>query len=163
MYTRFFLHPPPFFPAAVGLLSRSRLRGTRGARLYTTAQDWVPGGLRGACSGRSKSRHLASNRGVAFRGARAVYDDGKTTCQLFCPCKGQQHGSNNRLKLSSVLQLRTLLSKKYIYQYMRVWSTTVPCVVMMLRVTCAVCACVWICPCVTHASTRLCVVKDTYM
>ena len=106
MYTRFFLHSPAFFPVAVGLLSRSKLRGTRGARLYTTAQDWVPGGLRGACSGRSKSRHLASNRGVAFRGARAVYDDGKTTCQLFCPCKGQQHGSNNRLKLSSVLQLR---------------------------------------------------------
>ena len=33
------------------------------------AQVWVPDGLRGACSGRSKSVNLATNDGVAFRGA----------------------------------------------------------------------------------------------
>ena len=60
-----------FSPAPVGLSPRSQLPGTQGPRLYTTAQVWVPGGLRVACSGRSKSRNLASDRGVAFRGARA--------------------------------------------------------------------------------------------
>ena len=43
--------------------------GHAGARLYTTVQVWVPAGLRGACAGRSKSRNLAGNHGVAFRGA----------------------------------------------------------------------------------------------
>ena len=60
-----------FSVPAAGLFSRSRLRGTQGGRLYTTAQVWVPTGPRGACSGRSKSRNLASNRGVAFRPAIA--------------------------------------------------------------------------------------------
>ena len=48
------------FSGARGSFLRSRLRGTQGTRLYTTALVWVPGGLRGACSGRSKSRNLAS-------------------------------------------------------------------------------------------------------
>ena len=73
-----------FSPAPVGLFSRSRLRDTEGARLYTTAQVWVPGGLRDACCGRSKSRNLASIHGVAFRGARAEQGNGKPTYQLFC-------------------------------------------------------------------------------
>ena len=60
-----------FSPASLGLFSRFRLRGTQGARLYTTAQLWGPAGFRGACSGRSKSRILASNRRIAFRPARA--------------------------------------------------------------------------------------------
>ena len=88
MYTRFFLHSPAFFPVAVGLLSRSKLRGTRGARLYTTAQDWVPGGLRGACSGRSKSRHLASNRGVAFAEPEPSTTMEKPHVSCFAPVKG---------------------------------------------------------------------------
>ena len=53
-----------------------------GARLYT-AQIWVPGGLRGACCGSSKSRNLTINHGVAFRGARAEQGNGKPTRQLF--------------------------------------------------------------------------------
>ena len=73
-----------FSPAPVGLFSRSRLRGTQGVRLYTTTQVWVPGGLCGAYSGRSNPRNLASNHGVALRGARAEQDNGKPTCQLFC-------------------------------------------------------------------------------
>ena len=73
-----------FSPAPVGLFSRSRLRGTQRARLYTTAQFWVPSGLRRAYSGRSKSRNLASSHGVAFRGVRRTEQDNeKPTCQLF--------------------------------------------------------------------------------
>ena len=69
--------------APMDLLSRSRLQSTAWARLYSTAQVWVPDGLRGACFGRSKSRNLASNHGVAFRGDRAEHDNRKPTCQLF--------------------------------------------------------------------------------
>ena len=79
----FFLTLARFSPAPVGLFSRSRLWGTQGGRLYTTAQVWGSGGFRSACSGPSKSRHLASNHGVAFRRARAEQENGKPTC--FCP------------------------------------------------------------------------------
>ena len=103
----FFLIFKRFSPAPVGRFSRSRLRDTQGARLYTMAQVWIPGGLRGACSGRSKSRNLASNRGVAFREARAEQDNGKPTCQLFCSDKPRQN--NTRFKLSPFLQRRTQL------------------------------------------------------
>ena len=72
-----------FHLPAAGLLSCSRLRGTQGPRLYTTVQVWVQAGLHGACSGRSKSRSLASKHGVAFRGVRADKDNGKPTFQLF--------------------------------------------------------------------------------
>ena len=60
-----------FYLAAVGLFSRSQLRGTQGARQYTTVNVWVSAELRRACSGRSKSRNLASNHGIGFRPARA--------------------------------------------------------------------------------------------
>ena len=75
-----------FSPAPVGLFSRSPLRGTQGARLYTTTQVWVPGALRGACSGHSKSRNLASKHGVAFHGAinKVEQDIENPTCQLLC-------------------------------------------------------------------------------
>ena len=49
---RFFGHLYAFLWRPVGLFTRNRLRSTQGGRLYT-AQDWVPGGLRGACAGRS--------------------------------------------------------------------------------------------------------------
>ena len=63
---------------------------------------------------------------------------------LHC-CKGEQHGNNNRFKLSSILQLRTLPC---------VWTTTTMLVLGYV-----------LCPCVTHAinRTRLCVRKDTYL
>lgn len=34
-----------FSTPAAGIFSPSRLRGTQGARVYTTAQVWVPAGL----------------------------------------------------------------------------------------------------------------------
>ena len=70
--------------APVGLFSRSWLQGTQGVRLYTTAQVWFPGGLRGACYGHSKSRNLQRNHEVAFRGARPEQDNEKPTYQPFC-------------------------------------------------------------------------------
>ena len=39
--------------------------------MYTTVQAWAPVGLRGVCSGRSKSRYMARNRGEGFRAATA--------------------------------------------------------------------------------------------
>ena len=81
----------------MGLSSRSRLRSTQGARLYTTAQNLVPGGLRGACPARSKSRNLGSSCGVAIRGAKAArqWKTDMLADLLHC-CQGQQHGNNNR-------------------------------------------------------------------
>ena len=55
----FFSGIQQFYHPAAGLFSRSRLRSTQGTRLYTMVQVWVPAGLRGACSGRSKSRSLS--------------------------------------------------------------------------------------------------------
>ena len=60
-----FLRRPWVFSRVLGCGAR------RGPRMYTTAQVWVPCGHRGAYSGRSKSRNLASHHGVAFRGASA--------------------------------------------------------------------------------------------
>ena len=70
-----------FSPAPVGLFSRLGCGARRGA--VCTRRVWVPGRLRGACSGSSKSQNLASNHGVAFRGARAEQDNEKPTCQPF--------------------------------------------------------------------------------
>ena len=49
------------------VFSRSRLRGTQGGRAYATGHVWVPAGLPGARSGRSKRRDLPSNHRIAFR------------------------------------------------------------------------------------------------
>ena len=48
------------------------------ARVCTRRKIWARPGS-GACSGRSKSRDLASNRGVAFARVRASQDNGKPT------------------------------------------------------------------------------------
>ena len=72
------------FSGTRGLFSLSRLRGTQGGRLHTTAHVWVPSRLRGASSGHSKSRNLARNRAIAFRGEKTEQDIGKPTCQLCC-------------------------------------------------------------------------------
>ena len=153
--------------APAGLFSRSPLRGTQGARLYATAQVWVPAGLRGACPGRSKSRDLAINQGIAFRGARAEQYNGKPVSAIVLRCcKGQQHGNNNRFDLSSVLQLRTLLSVcrplLYVCTLLRMWGNDVY-VYTLYVCSLYMCACVWVCSCVTYASARwLRVGKDTH-
>ena len=67
----FFFLEYKLFSSGRGSFSRSRQRGSQRARLYTTVQVWAPAGPRGACFGRSNSRNLASNHGVAFRPARA--------------------------------------------------------------------------------------------
>ena len=75
-----------FFPGilhfsrpAAGLPSHSRLRGTQGARVYTTAQMRAPAEVRGACSGPPKPRPLANNYGESFRPARAKQGNGYPT------------------------------------------------------------------------------------
>ena len=55
-----------FSRQAAGVVSRSWLRRTQGASLYTTVHMWVPTRLRGKCSGHSKSRNLASSTGSLF-------------------------------------------------------------------------------------------------
>ena len=59
MKCSFFCTLASFSLPPAGLLSRSRLWGTREARVYNTAQVWAQAGLRGACSGRSsRARRL---------------------------------------------------------------------------------------------------------
>ena len=119
-----FLRHPWVFSRALGCGAR------RGAAWYTTAQVWVPGGLRGACSGRSKSRNLASSRGVALRGARAEQDNGKPiyiAVLLHC-CKA--------LYFAATVQQQSHI--KF------VWTTTMRVWTLHMRV-CSVCAMIRAC------------------
>ena len=70
-----------FFRLAAGLFSWCLLRRTKGARMYTTVEIRAPGGVRGACSGPSKSRTLADDYDgqsfrQSFRPGRAEQDNG---------------------------------------------------------------------------------------
>lgn len=76
MYKTGFFRGTSLSLRAEGFFLCSRLRGTQGGRIYTAALAWAPAGRRGACSGRSKSRELASNHIIAFRPASAKQDDG---------------------------------------------------------------------------------------
>ena len=72
---------------AAGLLSHSRLRGTKEARVYTTAQVRAPTEVRGACSGPPQSRILANNFGESFQPARAKQENGDPTIlKIFVCC-----------------------------------------------------------------------------
>ena len=64
---------------AAGLFHRSLLRGTQGTRLYTSVQVLGPAGLLAACSGRSKSRNMASHHGIVFRRVTANQAHSKPT------------------------------------------------------------------------------------
>ena len=57
------------FSPSRGSFLALRLWDKQAARVYTTAQVWVPGGLRGAFSGASKLRNLANNQGGPFQPA----------------------------------------------------------------------------------------------
>ena len=125
-----------------GLFSRCRLRGTQGGRLYTTAQVWIQAGLRGACSGRSKSRNLGSNHGVAFRGARAERDNGKPTYQLFRSIAVKRAATQQQQSLKAFLG-RTATDTTMLacvdHFFARV-DHYFGCVVMMYACTCFVCS-----------------------
>ena len=73
------LHISLEFSLAEGKFARFRLRGTQGGGVDTTAQVWVPAGLRGICFGSSKLRNVASHWCNAFCPARTKQDDGKPT------------------------------------------------------------------------------------
>ena len=57
-------------------LALSAAGHAEGPRIYSKAQAWAPAGLRGALTGRSKSRGAGSFRGITFRRDRAKQDDG---------------------------------------------------------------------------------------
>ena len=135
-----FLAFAQFSPAAVGIFSRSRLRDTQGDRVNTTVQVWVPGGLRGACSGCSMLRNLASNNGVAFHGARAEQDNAKPKCQLFCSAAAKDLlcGSHGIQQQSQI---------KFVWTTMRVCA-----VCAMIRVRVYVRAGLCICMLESHTS-----------
>ena len=128
------------FSCARGFFWRSRMRGTQRARRYTTARVWVSAGLRGACSRRSKSRYLASNNRIAFRGARAEQDN-----QLFC-CTA----------ISTVTTIASSFPRSYSCgHYHACVDHYYACAVMMYACMCCVCvlrirvfASVRGCPCV---------------
>ena len=111
-----------FSPAPVGLFSCSQLRGTQGTRLYTTAQVWVSGELCGACSGRSKSRNLASNHGVAFHGARSEQDNRKPAHQLYCSTAVKGNNTLTTIALSFPRSYHYGHYYARVHQLCRVWS-----------------------------------------
>ena len=77
----FFFTFARFSPVPVGLSSRSRLRGTQGPRLYTTALVLGPGRAPWRVLWAFKVANLATSHGDAFRRARAEQDYRKPTCQ----------------------------------------------------------------------------------
>ena len=82
----FFAHRQPLLIAAGDLFSRSRLRGTQGGRVNATVRNWASAGLRGACSGRSKSRRTGSSVGSLSaepEPSRATETHTKDDLQLF--------------------------------------------------------------------------------
>ena len=124
----------------MGLFSRSRLRGAQGGRAYTTAQVWAPAGLRGARSGHSKSRELASNHGIALRRGRASQDNGNPHFSFDAPLVSHTV-TNTRFPLLTATDTS-----------MRVWTTTPRVWTVLARVSavCAphVCMCAGLCVCV---------------
>ena len=128
----FFLTCARFSPAPERLFSRSRLRGTHGARLYTRCKF----GSR-VCNvaralgdpSRKIWQAIAGSLSVELEPSKPMENLHVSHCG-----KAQQHGNNNRFKLSSVLQLRTLACVDHCYT----------CVVMMyacMRCVCAPCMC----------------------
>ena len=119
---------------AAGLFSRSRLRDTQGTCLCTMVQVWVPAGLRGAYSGRSKSRNLASNHGVAFRGAKAEQSETHMSAVVLHCCKSSLLGGSHGTRAVP-------------HQF--VWTTTMRVWTLHMRV-CSVCCMtrVLVCRCV---------------
>ena len=73
-----------------------------------------------------KSRNLANNHGVVFRGARAEEDNGKPTCPLFC---------STAVKAIYVVAI-TVQEQAHIKL---VWTTTMRVWTLHMRV-CSVCA-----------------------
>ena len=128
-----FLHIVKLFSYGRGSFLVLSAAGDAGGLRVHTAQVWAPAEVRGTCSGRSKSRNLASNHGVAFRGVRAEQDDGKPTYQPLCP-------NNTRFKLSPLLQRQTLTTMRAWTTTMRVWTLLMRTYVCCACVTC-VCGC----------------------
>ena len=74
--TFFFAHWQPSLLVPRVFLALSAVGHAVGGGSVHYTQVWAPAGLRGARSGRSKSRRAGSFRGIVFRRARAKQDDG---------------------------------------------------------------------------------------
>ena len=68
--THFSAHGGPLFSSGRGSLFAFSAAGYANGPRVLTVHVWAPAGLRGGWSGRSKSRDLASNHGIAFRLAK---------------------------------------------------------------------------------------------
>ena len=78
-----FLHVDHLFFSGRGSFRAILAAGHAGGPLVHKAQVWAPAGPCGVRSGRSRSRELASNHGIAFRRVRASQENENPTFQLF--------------------------------------------------------------------------------
>ena len=120
----FFFNNCTFFSGARGS-SRALGCGARRGPACTPRRKF---GSRAGSVARSlgvlQSRNLASNHGVALRGARAEQDNGKPTCRLFCPTAVK--GSNTVTTIASSFprsyKLRPLYAREHHSLLCSVWS-----------------------------------------
>ena len=77
------MHIGNLFSSGRGSFLALAAASTQGGRVYTMPHIWDPGGLRGACSERSKSRRAGSSRGIVFRPAKAKQVQGNPTLSFF--------------------------------------------------------------------------------
>ena len=141
-----------FFSAPVVFFSRSRPRGKQGGRLYTTAQAGSrAGSVARALGGPNREiwQVLTGLLSAELEPSKTMENQHAGHC-----CKAQKHGDINRFKLSSVIQLRTLL-----------WACR-PLLYMCGHDVCVYALCVCLCvlrvrvsvftgPSMTHASAYL--------
>ena len=125
-----------YLPVA-GLFSHARLRGTQEVRLYTTVHVWVQAGLHGACSRRSQPRNLASNHGVAYRGARAEQDKWKTHISEFLHLFLLHCCTATQPQVRHLFQAFPVVTATDTTNAMRAWA--------LLMCVCCVCVCVRLC------------------
>ena len=89
MYKIYFLHTGDRFSSGRGSFLTLSAAGQAGGSRVHQAQVWTPAWLRGARSGRSMSRELSCNHGIAFRRARTMEDDHiSSICYLLHWCTG---------------------------------------------------------------------------
>ena len=123
----FFLDSCTLFSGARGSFLALSAAGTQGGRLYTTAQAWVPGGLRGACSGRSKSRIMVLLSAKPEPSKTVENPYGMSAVLLHC-CKSSLCGSQ---------YTRAVAHQVCVHHYRRLWTVHMRvCVLVCWNPTC---------------------------
>ena len=128
-----FLRRPWAFSRALGCGAR------RGARLYTTTQVWVPGGLRGACSRRSMSRNLQVIAGSLSAELGPSKSMPNPHVSFFALTNHATRQNNTRFNLSPFLRRRTPL-----------------CVYGHRLCVCVLCMCYVVCGCAGLVCASMC-------